>query len=171
MSHGFLVVREILTLPDPCLKTSVEPVDTVTDEHRRLYEDMKETVLDSPGVALAAPQIGEMVPAIYVDVSLDRRRDEPNHGEIFLVNPVIETADDPETVREGCLSVPDFTGNVRRYQTVTVSGRTKEGNKTTFSAEGWEAVALQHEIDHLDGTLFLDRVESPRRDLFRRSEH
>lgn len=164
-----MAVREILTLPDDRLKTPVDPVDSVTEEHRRLYRDMKETVSESPGVALAAPQIGEMAPVIYVDVSQDRRRDEPNHGEIFLVNPTLELRDAPETIREGCLSVPRFTGNVRRYQSVTVSGLTEEGERTSLTAEGWEAVALQHEIDHLDGTLFLDRIESLRGDLFRRS--
>lgn len=165
-----MAVRDILTLPDDRLKTSVPVVQEVTEQHHRLYRDMKETVADSPGVALAAPQIGEMVSAIYVDVSQDQRRDASNHGELFLLNPEVQSASDPETVREGCLSVPRFTGNVRRYQSVTVTGRTLDDETRSISAEGWEAVALQHEVDHLGGRLFLDRVESPRRDLFRRSD-
>lgn len=165
-----MTVREILTLPDDRLKTSVDPVKSVEPTHRQLREDMKETVRESPGVALAAPQIGEMVPAIYVDVSQDRRRDEPNQGEIFLLNPRIDSRGDPEVIREGCLSVPRYTGNVRRSQVVTVKGLTETGEEVSLTAEGWEAVALQHEIDHLDGTLFLDRIESLRHDLFRRSD-
>lgn len=165
-----MTVRDILTLPDSTLKTAVDPVDEFTDDLRSVLTDLSDTVDDSPGIALAAPQINELVPAICVDVSQDTRRDEPNHGKCLLVNPTITDRSDPEVIREGCLSVPDYTGDVRRFQRVTIEGLTKKGETITLETEDWEAVAFQHEIDHLNGTLFLDRIEHVRHDLHKRGE-
>lgn len=165
-----MTVREILTLPDRTLKQPVDPVETLTEEIRSTLEDLSDTVDDSPGIALAAPQIGEPVPAICVDASQDKKRDESNHGKCLLVNPTLVERDNPEVIREGCLSVPDYTGDVSRYQTVTVEGLSPGGEKRQIEATGWEAVAFQHEIDHLHGTLFLDRIEHVHENLHRRKK-
>lgn len=164
-----MAVRRILTVPDPRLKEAVSPVDEIDSVVLRVLEDLSDTVDDSPGIALAAPQIGEPVAAICVDVSQDTRRDEPNHGKVLLVNPELIESANPEVIREGCLSVPEYTGDVERYQSVTVRGLDPEGNDRTIRATGWEAVAFQHEIDHLAGRLFLDRLTNRKRDLFRRN--
>lgn len=161
-------VREILTIPDRHLKTEVKPIEGLNSHVTAVLEDLSDTVDDSPGIALAAPQIGELVPAICVDASQDTSRDVPNHGKCLLVNPEIIEQSQPEVIREGCLSVPEYTGDVSRYQRVTVEGTAPDGGVTRIEAEGWEAVAFQHEIDHLKGTLFLDRIEGVRENLYRR---
>jgi len=127
---------------------------------------MLDSLAVSPGVALAAPQIGYALRIIVVDVT--RKKGEQGHGLLVLLNPRILHADSPRIVREGCLSVPDFTGNVRRYDQVTLEATTQDGKMTVLSVSGFEALAFQHEIDHLAGILFLDRIESLNTDLFRR---
>jgi len=127
---------------------------------------MLDSLAVSPGVALAAPQIGYALRIIVVDVT--RKKGEQGHGLLVLLNPRILHADSPRIVREGCLSVPDFTGNVRRYDQVTLEATTQDGKTTVLSVSGFEALAFQHEIDHLAGILFLDRIESLNTDLFRR---
>jgi peptide deformylase len=127
---------------------------------------MLDTLKASPGVALAAPQIGQLVQIIVVDVS--RKKGEQGHGLVVLLNPRILQQDGPRIIREGCLSVPDYTGNVLRYERTVVQGVSPDGLPITLVASGFEALAFQHELDHLDGTLFLDRIESLSTDLFRR---
>lgn len=105
---------------------------------------------------------------IVVDVS--RRKGAQGHGLVVLLNPQILQQDCPRIVREGCLSLPDFTGNVRRYEQVIVEGTTAEGAQRVITTSGFEALAFQHEIDHLAGVLFLDRIESLTTDLFRRKQ-
>lgn len=163
-------VREILTLPDPRLKTAVDPVDAIDETLRTTATNLSDTVDDSPGVALAAPQIGDLAPVICVDVSQDTNRDVPNHGKTLLINPSISEQRDPEIIREGCLSVPDYTGDVSRYQRITVEGLSPEGTPVRLEAKGWEAVAFQHEVDHLNGVLFLDRIEGIRENLHERGD-
>ena len=127
---------------------------------------MLDSLAASPGVALAAPQIGYALRLIVVDVT--RKKGEQGHGLVVLLNPHISHFDSPRIIREGCLSVPDFTGNVRRYDHAMVEATTPEGHRTVLSVSGFEALAFQHEIDHLEGVLFLDRIESLSTDLFRR---
>lgn len=127
---------------------------------------MLDTLRASPGVALAAPQIGRPVQIIVVDVS--RKKGEAGHGLVVLLNPRIRHQERERIVREGCLSVPDFTGNVLRYGQTVVEGMSPEGAPVTITTEGFEALAFQHEVDHLSGTLFLDRIQSMETDLFRR---
>ena len=129
---------------------------------------MIDTLSASPGVALAAPQIGELVQIIVVDVS--RKKGEQGHGLVILLNPRIMDQSDERTIREGCLSVPDYTGNVLRYGRTVVEGLTPKGELRTIIASGFEALAFQHEVDHLHGTLFLDRIQSLGTDLFRRKK-
>jgi len=135
----------------------------------QLLEDLNDTLDASPGVALAAPQIGYSKKAIIVDVTRDKKKENQiGHGRIVLFNPNIIQADSQKRIREGCLSVPDFTGNVIRYDHIIISGLLPNGNEENIETSGFEAIAFQHEVDHLMGTIFLDRVRSTRRDLFPR---
>lgn len=166
-----MTVREILLYPHPLLRhTKNAPV---TPDHPFLaavLRDLEDTLDASPGVALAAPQIGYALRAIIVDVRRDRRPERrAGHGRVLLLNPRILDSSHPARVREGCLSLPDFTGNVIRHQRVVVEGLSPEGKPRILESLGFEAVAFQHEIDHLAGRLFLDRITSPHTDLFPRA--
>jgi peptide deformylase len=166
------VLRRVLLFPDPTLKkvcTNVTEVNSVTTQ---LLTDLADTLYSTPGVGIAAPQIGTLLRAIVVDVTwLPPRKGKkppPGHGRMALLNPHIVKAEGTLTFREGCLSIPEFLADVRRSSFVRVEGLDPEGNPVAYDSEGFEAVALQHEIDHLDGYLFLDRVANIKTDLFRR---
>jgi peptide deformylase len=161
-----VAVRPILQYPAPQLKERSEPVSIDDPTLASLVQDMVDTMQASPGVALAAPQIGILQQVIVVDVS--RKKGETGHGLVVLLNPRIIHQEGPKTIREGCLSVPDYTGHVIRYEHTIVEGLTSEGHSITLAAQGFEALALQHEVDHLQGCLFLDRIASLSTDLFRR---
>ncbi len=167
-----VAVREVLQLPDPALKrVAIEIAPEEWSRVERVAGDLLETMHSFPRcVGLAAPQIGESVRMIAVDVSLHPKGDQ-NAEEILLVNPRVVSASGSEVAREGCLSVPEFTADVRRATECVVEGLTRDGERRTIAASGFEARALQHEIDHLDGLLFLDRVESLSRDVFRRKNY
>ena len=115
---------------------------------------------------MAAPQIGYALRVIVVDVS--RKRGEKGHGLIVMVNPVILALEGRKMLRDGCLSVQDYTGNVLRHEQAVVEGFTLDGRVVTLTTSGFEALAFQHEVDHLNGLLFLDRIQSLSTDLFRR---
>lgn len=159
-------VRPILLYPDPILKQAAAPVSLDDPELKLLVQDMLDTLAASPGVALAAPQIGRLAQVIVVDVT--RKKGASGHGLIVLLNPRVVQQDQPRLIREGCLSVPDYTGNVLRYGETIVEGMTPEGQSLTLVTSGFEALAFQHEVDHLNGMLFLDRIQSLSSDLFRR---
>ncbi len=167
-----MAVRQIFRLPDPVLKRLAE--EATPDEWEwveRVADDLVETMHSFPRcVGLAAPQIGESVRVFVVNISLHPKGD-PGAREILIVNPRIVFTTGSEIMREGCLSVPDFTADVRRATEVVVEGLTRSGEAQTVEASGFEARALQHEIDHLNGQLFLDRVESLARDVFRRKNY
>ena len=129
---------------------------------------MLDTLRASPGVALAAPQIGCLVQIIVVDVS--RKKGETGHGLVVLLNPRILHRERERIIREGCLSVPDYTGNVLRYEQTVVEGFSPGGVPVTLTASGFEALAFQHEVDHLGGMLFLDRIQALETGLFRRKK-
>lgn len=133
-----------------------------------IVQDMLDTLDASPGVALAAPQIGHLLQIIVVDVS--RKKGEIGHGRVILLNPRILEQEQPRVIREGCLSVPDYTGNVLRYDRTVVEGMTPEGRALALGTSCLEALAFQHELDHLHGMLFLDRLHSLSTDLFRRTK-
>lgn len=158
-----MAVKEIVLFPDPILKTVCDEVDLQDPQTAQLVCDLIDTVNASPGVGLAAPQIGIAKRAFVVDV-----RPKPGAGLLVLFNPEIVSAIEPKTGREGCLSIPDFTAKVRRPQNIVVRGTNPQGESVVIHSEGFEAVCIQHEIDHLDGILFLDRVASLKRDVFRR---
>ena len=167
-----MAVRQIFHLPDPVLKrVAAEATSEEWSRAEQVAGDLVETMHSFPRcVGLAAPQIGESLRIIVVDVSLHPKGD-PGAPEILLINPRIVFATGSDVAREGCLSVPDFTADVRRATEVVIEGSTRAGEAQTVEASGFEARALQHEIDHLDGLLFLDRVESLSRDVFRRKNY
>ena len=161
-----MAIRPVLHYPHPTLKSesaAALPSDPATPV---VVQDLLDTMAASPGVALAAPQIGYALRVIVVDVS--RKKGEKGHGLIVLINPVILVLEGPKILREGCLSVPDYTGNVLRHEQAVVEGLAPDGRVVTLTTSGFEALAFQHEVDHLNGLLFLDRIQSLSTDLFRR---
>lgn len=163
-----MTILNIATIPEPVLKQKAAPVGAMTPELERFIGDLAETMRHFPYcVGIAAPQVFKSLRIVAVDVSR-ARKPQPNHGELILLNPVITFREGAVTGREGCLSIPDLTANVTRATKVTVRALDGKGAPVSLDAEGFEAVVLQHEIDHLDGLLFLDRVTSLKTDVFRR---
>ena len=162
-----MAIMDILTYPDERLKRIAEPVEKFDDELRQFVNDLEVTMDDGPGaVGIAAPQVGRNQRICIVDVS--KRKKIKHHGRLYLINPEITEWDGLKVGREGCLSVPDYTGNVVRAETITLRAFSPDGNDHEYQMKGYEARAVQHEIDHLDGLLFLDRLVSRRNDLFAR---
>ncbi|MEW6693033.1 MAG: peptide deformylase [Pseudomonadota bacterium] len=163
-----MTVRDIVLYPDERLKTPCEPVESFNAELRDFVEDLLDTCAVGPGaVGIAAPQVGWLKRVCIVDATR-ARRPVPNHGRLVLVNPEITAWDGFAVGREGCLSVPDYTGNVIRAEKIRLKAFDLEGKPCEFEMEGYEARIAQHELDHLDGVLFLDRLVSRSADLFRR---
>lgn len=167
-----MAVRDVLRLPHPTLKQTARALGPgEVETAQRVTADLVDTMqAHERCVGLAAPQIGELVRLIVVDVSRHPKGDSDN-GLIALANPVLVRADGDELGREGCLSVPDLTANVRRATHVVVEGMVPTGTDRVVDASGFEARCLQHELDHLDGILFLDRVESLATDVFARKRY
>jgi peptide deformylase len=160
-------VRPVLRLPEPVLKQVALPVGRVDDAARALAADLVDTMRASPAcVGLAAPQIGVGLRAFVMDIT-GHRKARSCHGEVVLFDPEVLVASDPERGREGCMSVPDLTGDVARSTVMVVRGLDLDGNERVLRVDAFEARAVQHELDHLDGLLFLDRVTSADA-LFRR---
>ncbi len=159
--------RAVLVHPDPRLKQVCRPVDD-GELARRVAADLVDTMREGPRtVGVAAPQIGELVRIVVVDCSTHPKATE-HHGLLQLVNPVVVEASGAEIGREGCLCIPELTANVRRATAVVVEASDPAGEPLRIAAGGFEARALLHEIDHLDGILILDRVASLDTDVFRR---
>jgi len=166
-----MAVLDILTLPDERLKQESVPVTEFDDELRAFIADLEDTRLAGPSaVGIAAPQVGRFQRIVIIDCSITRKP-VPNHGRLVLVNPEIAEWEGHEVGREGCLSIPDYTGNVVRASHIKLTAQDAMGDDLLFDMEGFEARAVQHEIDHLDGLLFIDRVVSRRTDLFRRKNY
>ncbi len=161
---------EILTYPDERLKQISLPVQQVDDSLRAFIAELERAMRAAPGgVGIAAPQVGCFQRIAIIDVSA--RPEIASHGRMVLINPEITSWEGMVKGREGCMSVPDFTGNVMRAERITVSALDERGEPRKYHCEGYEARAVQHEIDHLDGLLFLDRLVSRRTDLFRRKRY
>jgi peptide deformylase len=159
-----MALRRIHSYPDTVLKRRAAAVENLTGREASLVEDMVETMYAAPGVGLAAPQVGVSQRIIVVDID----HQEPGKHLLRLVNPVIVEQQGQIVWEEGCLSVPDLTAEVDRAGHVLVRGWTLDDEEVSIEAEGLLAVALQHEIDHLDGKLFLDRISRLKRDLYKR---
>jgi peptide deformylase len=162
-----MAVLEIIKAPDERLRRVSDPVTEFDAALRELVADLEETRRAGPAaVGIAAPQVGHGRRIVIVDVST--KKNASSHGHLVLVNPEISHWEGFEIGREGCLSVPDYTGNVIRATRIKLVAQDPEGRRHEYRMEGFEARAVQHELDHLDGLLFLDRVVSRRTDLFRR---
>jgi peptide deformylase len=166
-----MAVREVLRYPSPQLREVCAPAVPGSPELARVVVDLLETLRSLPGcVGIAAPQIGEMMRVVVVDASRSRKP-VPNQGCMVLVNPVLESTAGQGIFREGCLSIPDYTANVPRATSVRYQVVDESGSPKTVEAAGFEAVVIQHEADHLDGILFIDRVVCAKTDLFRRKSY
>lgn len=162
-----MALLTVLTYPDPRLKQLSEPVEVFDDALRAFIADLEETMRAGPGgVGIAAPQVGRFERIVIIDVSSKPKIE--HHGRLVLINPEISAWEGFVKGREGCMSVPDYTGNVMRAERIVVDYQDEWGAPRRLETSGYEARAIQHEIDHLEGVLFLDRLVSRRNDLFRR---
>ena len=153
---------DILHYPDPRLRLKAQPVETVDDDLRQLIDDMFETMYEAPGIGLAATQVNVQKRLLVIDIS--ETRDQP----LVFVNPEILTRDGVEEMEEGCLSVPGFYEKVQRAERVRVRALDRDGQPFELEADGLLAVCIQHEIDHLDGKLFVDYISGLKRQRIRK---
>ncbi len=157
-----MAIRPILTVPDPVLKQVSKPVDQVTDETRALMDDMLETMYDAPGIGLAAVQIGVPVRVIVMDLAPEGEEPQPR----YFVNPeILEKVEATQPHEEGCLSVPDYFETVDRPERVRIRYLDYNGEQIEEWAEGMYAVCIQHEMDHLEGVLFIDYLSRLKRNF------
>jgi peptide deformylase len=165
-------IQPVLRYPHPVLKKLCHRVEKIDSNILTLVQDLVDTMHEGPGsVGVAASQIGVTLRVCVVDVSKNRHGKENNHGLLCMINPEITGRSGSATMREGCMSVPDYTGDVDRATEITLQYRDPDGTVHVITASGFEAVAIQHEMDHLDGVLFLDRVTSIKTGLFRRKNY
>jgi peptide deformylase len=157
-------ILQICKYPDPVLRQKAEQVKNIDNGLQCLIDDMVETMYHAPGIGLAANQVGRPLCLIVIDI----QRDESEHGLIVLINPEMVSARGETTFEEGCLSVPEYFANVTRCEEVVVCGLDRRGEKIEIAAGGLLAIALQHEMDHLEGKLFIDRINPIARDIFKR---
>ncbi|MBA4366182.1 MAG: peptide deformylase [Desulfobacterium sp.] len=160
-----MTVLKIITYPDPFLKKKTKPVEDINDDIKKLIEDMADTMYEAPGVGLAAIQVGEDRSIIVFDPEADKE----NRPYQVLINPeIVSTEGELLSENEGCLSVPEFRSDVKRAEFAVVTGLDIQGNPVRIDAQGLLAVILQHEIDHLNGILFIDRISSLKRGIYKR---
>lgn len=158
-----MAILDILEFPDSRLRTIAKPVTEVTDKTRRIIEDMFETMYDAPGIGLAATQVNVHEQILVIDVS-----EESNEPMVFI-NPKVTVLDgDKELMQEGCLSVPGFYEEVERVEHCKIEAMDKDGNAFELEATGLLAVCIQHEMDHLNGKLFVDYLSNTKRDRIRK---
>lgn len=155
---------KIVTYPNPVLGKTSHPVTEVTEEIRQLAAEMSELMYKSDGIGIAAPQVGELLRLVVIDITGPEKRE----GKMVLVNPVITPLAEGGFVEseEGCLSVPDYRAKVKRAGKVHVEATDLDGQPVSFDAEDMLAICVQHEVDHLDGKLFIDRVSRLKRMMF-----
>jgi len=155
---------KIYTYPDPTLRSISKPVENIDENTRKLIDSMAETMYAAPGIGLAAVQVGEPIRLIVYDVSSGEGKRNPH----VLINPEIILAEDSIVYSEACLSVVDYSADVERSARIKVKGIDRNGNPLNIEAEDLEAVCLQHEIDHLNGVLFIDHISSLKRSIYKR---
>ena len=159
-----MAIKNILTYPNPVLRQKVETVSSFDDSLKQLAKDLVETMYDAPGAGLAANQIGVCLRVVVIDVSASEEEKKP----LVLVNPEIIEKEGCQVDEEGCLSVIDFTANVERYSKLRVKAQDLDGKTWEFPAEEFFARVIQHELDHLNGILFIDRLSPLKRTLYKR---
>ncbi|MFY9968959.1 MAG: peptide deformylase [Roseiarcus sp.] len=156
-----MALRPIIILPDPKLRLVCERIERVDGALRKLMDDMIETMHDAPGVGLAAIQIAEPIRLVVVDVA---RKEEPPDPQVFVNPEVVWSSDERSTYEEGCLSIPEYYAEVERPASVRARYLDRDGEMREILAEGLLATVLQHEIDHLNGVLFIDHISKLKRD-------
>ena len=156
-----MALRPIIILPDPKLRLVSKPVERIDEALRKLIDDLVETMHDAPGVGLAAIQVGEPIRLLVADVA--KKEEEPN-PQVFINPEVTWRSDERSTYEEGCLSIPEYYAEVERPASVRARYLDRQGKKQEILAEGLLATVLQHEIDHLDGVLFIDHISKLKRD-------
>jgi peptide deformylase len=156
-----MVLRHIITLPDPKLRLVSRKIERVDDGLRKLIDDMIETMHDAPGIGLAGIQIAEPIRLTVIDVA---KKEEPPQPQVFVNPEIVWSSDQRSTYEEGCLSIPEYYAEVERPASVRVRALDRNGQDREVLAEGLLATVLQHEIDHLDGILFIDHISKLKRD-------
>jgi len=156
-----MALRHIITLPDPKLRLISKPLERVDDSVRKLLDDMVETMHEAPGIGLAAIQVAEALRLVVVDLA---KKDEPPQPLQFINPEIVWSADDRSVYEEGCLSIPEYYEEVERPASVRARFVDRDGKQQEILAEGLLATVLQHEIDHLDGVLFIDHISKLKRD-------
>lgn len=175
-----MTVREIIHIPDPILREASKPVEQISPELLKMLDDMAETMYEAPGIGLAGIQIALPLRVVVVDCDQrakseedsdepqrdDEPSDEASRNPIFLINPeIVEYSDQPSTYEEGCLSIPDYYAEVERPAGCVVKYIDRDGKGQVIKAEGLLSTCLQHEIDHLNGKLFIDELSKLKRDM------
>ena len=165
-------ILPIVKVPDPILRVESKPIERVDDELRAFLDSMLETMYDAPGIGLAAIQVGEPIRVVTVDCAereetpRGEEPEEPKREPIFLINPeIVKVSDEPSVYDEGCLSIPDYYAEVERPAECTVKYLDRDGKEQVLDADGILATCLQHEIDHLNGVLFIDHLSKLKRDM------
>jgi peptide deformylase len=159
---GGMTIKPLIILPDPLLRQVSAPIETVNAELLKLADDMLETMYDAPGIGLAAIQIGEPRRLLVIDLA---KEGEPPAPHVFINPEVLQSSDQRSVYEEGCLSIPDYYAEVERPASVRVKYLDRDGKQQEIEAEGLMATCLQHEIDHLNGVLFIDHISKLKRDM------
>jgi len=162
-----MAIREIRTYPDPVLRVKTTRVEKIDSSLNALIEDMVETMHAAPGVGLAANQIGVPIQLAVIDLSA-QENEKKRHPLIVIINPEVLSQEGSVTEEEGCLSIPDYAETITRAARVKVRAQDRNGKAFEIEAEGLMAKALQHEIDHLNGVLFVDRMSMLKKSIFKR---
>ncbi|MEX0344791.1 MAG: peptide deformylase [Rhizobiaceae bacterium] len=157
-----MTMLPLVLLPDPILREVSKPVAQVDEKVRKFADDMLETMYEAPGIGLAAIQVGEPIRMLVVDTAKD---DQPKNPRVFINPEIVASGDETSVYEEGCLSIPDYYADVERPATVTVRSIDRDGNEQLTDADGLLATVLQHEIDHLNGVLFIDHISKLKRDM------
>lgn len=155
-------IKPLIILPDPVLRKISTPIERVDANLQKLADDMLETMYQAPGIGLAAIQVGEPLRLLVIDVA---GKDEPKAPQVFINPEILWKSDEPNVYEEGCLSIPDYYAEVERPKRIRVSYLDRDGKKQKCDADGLLATCLQHEIDHLDGVLFIDHISKLKRDM------
>ncbi|MBY5333936.1 peptide deformylase [Rhizobium leguminosarum] len=157
-----MTIKPLIILPDPVLRQLSKPIERVDSDLQRLADDMLETMYDAPGIGLAAIQIGVPRRMLVIDIA---REGEEKQPQVFINPEIVKSSDERSVYEEGCLSIPDYYAEVERPATVSVKYLDRNGKEQTVEADGLLATCLQHEIDHLNGVLFIDHISRLKREM------
>ncbi|EJC69165.1 peptide deformylase [Rhizobium sp. 1AS11] len=157
-----MTIKPLIILPDPVLRQLSKPIERVDSDLQRLADDMLETMYDAPGIGLAAIQIGVPRRMLVIDIS---REGEEKQPQVFINPEIVKSSDERSVYEEGCLSIPDYYAEVERPAVVAVKYLDRNGKEQTVEADGLLATCLQHEIDHLNGVLFIDYISRLKREM------